>query len=306
MNKQDEYHNEFLNTADMLREGFMNQMASQGIDIEKKWGVDAESRQAESEIPMMRPRRNRDGKLVVDSSDNTNELVSEMGEMSVDALEKVIAIYPSISDSPLSSDLRRVIRILEKMHSLAGIEYKPFDPLRHTSGLKSKNPFDNAIKVVDNTVANYESHIVNDIGTSLKNDCPAVQVSIVGENNGFGFVARAVIAAHDDFTGSEAIDYVHAGKDKGIFTVKSSQKGRWIDVTDDFVIWQEVTASKLEIDDEFKYSTFVGEKIAAEGKEIISKNLKVSAKDIKFGKCQVFCRDASAAAKVRQIIKAKD
>jgi hypothetical protein len=313
MPKTDAYHNEFLNTEELLQQGFARELKNLGVDIETGAGGEKLTRDSGGMFFMRAEGRtgsmattNENGRPVVAAGGLTDSFLDKTGALISEAKEIAISIFPSLAgEKGVSGDMERLIRALEKAESIYGIESEPFERLRHLSGLKAKNPLENAYRVMANTIDNYEAFIINDMKPMNVDGNPGVAITILGEIGEKGFVSKAVVTASPDFSGNEAIDYVHDGKD-GMFTVKAFQKGRWVDVTDNFRLEHKTAEYTLEKDDKFAHSVFVGKKIVKEGKGIILENLKLDDVDVKFGDHQVFCKDAKTVEEIKRLITAKD
>jgi len=325
----DPHHNEYLDTNDMLHRGFEENMRRMGVDltqipddIKQRRGIGSQEQKDDRAAPFgetffMTARPDHKGERrkitteageeleVVHSDESAHvsgEFLQKSGELAVNAKERAIAAFRlAASDSEVAGELKGVIRALERLEEYYGIESAPFDPLRHISGLRPKGEIlANANEVVETTMRSYELYPVTEIKAGLNENRPVIALTIVGEEQDAGFVVRATVTAQRDFAGNEAIDYVHSKK-RGLVTVKAFERGRWVDVSDDFVIHMKVKSYKLE-EGELPHSVFVGEKIIREGKEIIPKKLNLNKDDIKFGEHQVFVKDAETASAIRKLI----
>jgi hypothetical protein len=328
-------HNEYLDTNELLGRNFMRNMRDMGLDpstipqdIRERRGIggsqkvpeDVRTAFADSGTFFMTSRPDREGesrevvnaagrKIQVthspESAHVSGDFLEKTAVLASDAKDRAIAAYRmTASDEQVAREVGAVIRKLERIEQYCGIEEPPFDPLRHKSGLQSVQAdlLEHANEVVENTVKNYRLYPITEIKAGLNDDSPVIAVTIVGEEEGNGFVIRATVTARRDFTGSEAIDYVYS-ESGGLVTVKSCERGRWVDVSDEFDIRMKGKPYKLQ-DGDLPHSIFVGKKIAGTGEEIIAKKLNLNKDDIKCGEFQVFAKDAETVAAIKELISA--
>jgi hypothetical protein len=316
----DPNHNEEINTEKLLIDGFMQRMA--GV-IPSDMNSESAGNDGEQEFAFMSPaeairkmRRKRaakgNGENEVsgsgkESTDNS-KLNAHDGKISR-ILESIkndaIALFQSASDDDQKM-LCRMIRGIEEVQSMLGFMVEPFEKEKYLSGLdvSEADLLSNANSVMSNTVAKYKMHVVNAIETVANNGKPCIRAVFIGEADKRGFVAKVSVTAKSDFNGNEAIDFVpEAG---GVFTVKAFRAGRWFDVSDKFVIDGKPFTYELERPtDEMKHSVFVGEKIAGSSKEIITSSLNLNNNDVRFGRCQAFCRNIADAERIKELIRVK-
>jgi hypothetical protein len=248
------------------------------------------------------PRRHQQS--IGEEKSATTLSASPIAKIATDIKNQAIDIFESISSEDIASSVERLIRTVEHLENTAGVKGKKFEPLRHMSGLKIREPLENANRVVDNTVGNYDMNVIESIESRMSGGRPAIAISVLGEKGGKGFLAKSVIAAKVDFNGSEAIDYVHANP-AGLFSVKRFERSRWVDASDDFDIRHKIVEYELETHEGMSSTAFIGEKIASSGKEIIMKELNLTDKDVTFGKHQVFSSNGDIVDGVLKFVRAK-
>jgi hypothetical protein len=209
------------------------------------------------------------------------------------------------SDESVQRIVHRMIMGLESVQANLGYTVTPFDKARYLSGLdiSEADMLTNANAVMANTLSKYRAHVINSIETVMAGGKPAIRMLVLGECDGKGFVLKASVVAKSDFNGNEAVDYL---PEAGEVTVKAFHAGRWMDVTDKFIVEGRPIPIDLERPaDDLKHSVFVGEKIATSAKDIVISKLNLNNNDVRFGKCQAFCRNADDAARIRELIRVK-
>lgn len=311
--KLDFNHNEFFNSEDLLEQGFRKAMKEKGYDIPEDPTVGTRSGRFSSGQEetdgmnfFMTSRPGASGEMrtevVREGEVSTGELMKFASAIEK-CKDEAIEIFETVSSDPaVSSRVESLIRRIETIAKACGMEVKKFEPLRHMSGLKSRDILENANRVLDNTKANYDTHIISAMQSFMNGQRPGIKIKVVGEHGGRGFTAAASVVAKNDFGGSEAIDYVHATP-RGLFSIKRFERNRWVDVSDDFEIKFKVAETDLQTDDEMPHSIFVGEKIASEGKDILVKFLKLNEEDVKFGSHQIFASSKEIIDGIRKTIK---
>jgi len=284
----DAYHNQFLNTGDILALALRKNLGNKNIVIASSKD-DTSEESSKKELSVMESV----GK----------EFTSRAVEILKNVREDLVALFQEVStEEVLPRRIEAIIRKTEEMGYALGVELEPFDPLKNMSGLKSGEALENAEKVVANTLNHYKLFSVSSIKTYMGNGGPTIELHIFGEQNGMGFEASGSITAHADFNGNEAIDYVYS-LEGGLMTIKARSQGMWEDVSDSFSVDCKVKRYKLGETDPNSYSTFLGEKIISEGKEKLVTALKINKDEIKFGKCRVFSTRRETIDLIRNIVR---
>jgi hypothetical protein len=302
----DPNHNEFFDSAELLERNYRKAMEQQGVSIPKdsssgKFASVPDESPDSSFFIHSDPRKVAPEQQAM-SRDAGND--SKMGKMASQVKMNAIEIFKKVSGTELSKEVESLIGQIEKMERVCGIDSEKFDPLRHMSGLKIREPLENANRVVDNTMANYDMHIIDSIESRLSANRPSIAISVVGSQKQKGFLARSVIVAKRDFSGSEAIDYVHSSP-RGLFSIKRFEKDRWVDASEDFSIRHKIVEFDLEMESGMDNTAFLGEKIASSGKGMIMKELNLTDKDVKFGERQVFSSDSEVIDKIIEFVKGR-
>jgi hypothetical protein len=101
-----------------------------------------------------------------------------------------------------------------------------FNPLDHVSGLEVPDFLKSATEVIERTKKCYKLGSVSD--DSISPDGRIINIRFDGKQGGEKFVVIGKIES-DFWDGSEAIDYIYS-RDGGKMSVKSFEKGKWIDV----------------------------------------------------------------------------
>lgn len=284
----DAYHNQFLNTGDILASALRKNLGNKNIIV-------ASSKESATE------EGSKKELSVMESVGK--EFTNRAVEILKDVREDLVALFQEFStEHALPKRIEGMIRKMEEMGYALGVELEPFDPLKNMSGLKSGEALENAEKVVTNTLDHYKLFSVSSIKTYMTNGGPTIELHIFGEQNGMGFEASGSITARSDFNGNEAIDYVYS-PEGGLMTVKARSQGMWEDVSDSFSVDCKVKRYKLGETDQNSYSAFLGEKIIAEGKEKLITALKINRDEIKFGKCRVFSTRRETIDLIRNIVR---
>jgi len=312
----DPNHNEYFNSESLLEIEYRKAMKQRGVEIPEDTTAGTRASMFETETTEVgdtffmtgRPgtkkvesEAGREEQMTV-AENATGDLV-KFAQVVMDAKDRAIGLFEALSsDTRVSSDIESLIHVVERLEEACGIKIKKFEPLRHMSGLRTRDTLDNANRVLDNTRANYDMHLINGMESAMSGTHPAIKIAIVGEQGGKGFVAHVSVVAKKDFGGSESIDYVHASP-KGLFSIKRFERNRWIDVSEDFSIKAKVIEHPLERDADMPHSIFVGEKIASQGKDILMKYLNLKEEDVKFGTRQIFAASESVINGVRKAIK---
>jgi hypothetical protein len=309
--KKDPNHNEFIDTEQMLVDGFFQRMAGIQAPADGKEGPD--DGDGTFFMTPSRARRRMRNERVAKSAGDKGDQASGKDEMdaqdrkAANILDKVksemIALYTSSAED-IQNLLEKMIGGIESVQALYGYESVPFDRDRYLSGLdvSEADILVNASSALDTTVKRYKAHAINSITSELIDGKPAIKAAIIGQEGGTGFIAKVMVVAKTDFNGNEAIDFVP--ESGGIFTVKAFRAGRWVDVSDRFVIQGKVHPYKMEKGDEtHPHSVFIGEKIATEGKDILTSQLNLNSNNVRFGKHQVFCRNAADADRIKKCIR---
>jgi len=307
MDNVDPNHNEFFDSGEMLERNFRKAMKQQGIEIPEDTGTgrfavtpdDSEHHDMNFFIHSD-PRKSSINEAVSKTGDSG----SLEGKMASGIKMRAIELFKRVSGTGVSKEVESLIREIEKMEASLGVKVDKFDPLRHMSGLKIREPLENANRVVDNTIGNYDMHIIDSIESRLSANRPSIAISVVGSQNNKGFVARSVIVANRDFSGSEAIDYVHASP-RGLFSIKRFEKDRWVDASDEFKIRHKIVEFDLESMSGKANTAFLGEKIASSGKGMIMKELNLTDEDVTFGERQVFSSNSEVIDRVIEFVKSK-
>lgn len=315
-------HNQYFDSEQLLTEGFFKNMEEQGIDLAKEAAAEAEEQSDDAPFFMtQRPNNKPDESKkirtlskkasaeVSDASDVQTGYMSlkfleDLGEMVDEAKSSLVTAFEKYADSSASTDIEQAIRLVERIQEHAGVEYEKFQPLKHRSGLKSRDKLENTNFVVANTVNNYQAFPLVDIRSADDGDHPALLLTIVGQDEKIGFIATGLITAKTDFTGAEAVDYVHEAKSGGIMAVKTNRNGRWVDVSEDFVIKLRYEEYDLHKKAGFEHSIFLGEKII-EKKDFLAKQAKLEEGTVEFGEIQAFAKDSRTLDKIREAIRAK-
>jgi len=323
--RDEQNHNPYFNSEDLLMEGFFKGMEAQGVDLADDGAPSP--KQTGGEQPFFvtqRPNRKSDeskmirtiGKKASAGSSGEDATDTSTGYMSLKFLEDLAEILEETKsasvttfekhadNSAVSADVERIIRLLERVQEHAGVEYEKFQPLKHKSGLKSRDKFENTNLVVANTAKNYQSFPLVDIRTAENGTRPAVLLTIIGQSEGIGFIATGLVSAKTDFTGAEAVDYVHETGEGGIMAVKTYRNGRWVDVSEDFTIKLRYEEYDLEKRAGFEYTMFLGENIVGK-KDFLLKQAKLEEGTVEFGTTQVFSSESCALDKIRETIGVK-
>ena len=287
--QQDAYHNDFLNTGDMLAQRLKQGMGDRVIVAgETEQGEDRVAERFATSENVFAPNHVLQEHVVIAMNNLKNDMVALFQETS--------------ANNGLSVRIEAMIRRLEDIQQSIGVEVDPFDPLRNMSGLQAGEPLENADKVIANTLKHYKAYGISAITSSMGKFGPSIQLSIFGENDGVGFEVDGFVAAREDFNGNEAVDYVWS-PEGGLMTVKARHHGTWNDASTDFVIDCKVTRYTLGEQDQNLHSLFLGQKIISEGQEKLLEALKANTEDLKFGKCRVFSTKPSLIAKVADLVR---
>ncbi len=288
----DVYHNQFLNTGDILASALRKTLTNKNIPIT-----------ANNHIPE-RGQEDANSKKDLSVIENVGkEFAGHAVEILKDVREDLIALFQEFStENAIPKRIEGMIRKLEEIGYALGVELEPFDPLKNMSGLKSGEALENAEKVVANTLNHYKLFSVSSIKTYMGNGGPTIELHVFGEQNGMGFEVSGSVTAQTDFNGNEAIDYVYS-PEGGLMSIKARSQGMWEDVSDSFVVNCKVKRYKLGETDPNSYSAFLGEKIIAEGKEKLVTALKINKDEIKFGKCRVFSTRRETIDLIRNIVR---
>lgn len=283
--KKDAYHNEYLDTGDLLLQGFMQRVGNPEA-------LKAAAKSSESS--------NEENALEID----TSKMIFEHVAIYLDDLKAdLIALYQEYStDERTAKNIERMIRKVEKMFASMGIKYELFDPLKMMSGLKSGDMLDNAEKVVANTTKHYKMFGISAIKSFLDKKRPSIVLRIFGEQGEVGFEVEGVVVAKNDFNGNEAIDYVYS-EEGGLMTIKARSAGTWVDVTEDYVVDFGIKRYKLGTTEDGTHSVFLGEKIISEGKDQILKVLNASTENLTFGKCRAFSKDMKLIQSLTEMVR---
>ncbi len=306
MKKMDPNHNEFFDSGSMLEEGYRKAMGKSGIEVPKDTGgrhsMTPQGSPGEDSFFMSQDPRKVGIEVAAGSSSNDDVPISHMAKVVMEIKDNAVALFEKVASDSSAPDVERLIRSIEHLEKTCGLEVDQFEPLRHMSGLKIREPLENANRVVDNTVYNYDIHLISSIESRMSGSRPSVAIAVVGQHKGHGFVAQSLVTAKRDFTGSEAVDYVHASP-QGLFSVKRFERDRWVDASSEFDIKHRVSEVKLEQHDIMQHTAFLGEKIASSGKEMITKALNLTEEDVVFGKYQVFASDSEKVDNVLKFVR---
>jgi len=287
--KSDAYHNQFLNTGDILASALRKTLSDKNIAVASKKEVIEEDEPKSKDLSVIE----KVGK----------EFTNRAVEILKDVREDLIALFQEFStEDLLPQRIENMIRKTEEIGYALGIELEPFDPLKNMSGLKSGEALENAEKVVANTLNHYKLFSISSIKTYMGNGGPTIELHVFGEQNGMGFEVSGSVAAHTDFNGNEAIDYVYS-PEGGLMTIKARSQGMWEDVSDSFAVACKVKRYKLGETVPDSHSAFLGEKIIAEGKEKLITALKINKDEVKFGKCRVFSTRRETIDLIRNIVR---
>lgn len=317
-------HNQFFDSEEMLMSGFFKHMEEKGVKLTEDGSVETPDSGTEQPFFMtQRPKRQSDdskkikvlGKKVAATSaggtedtstgfmsmqflEDLGELVEEVKSASITAFERYA------DDAGIASEIEKLIRLVEKVQEHSGVEYSKFEPLKHKSGLKSRDKLENTNLVVANTIKNYQAFPLVDIRSAENGEHPAVLLTIIGQSGFIGFSITGLVSAKTDFTGAEAVDYVHEAGSGGIMAVKTHRNGRWIDVSEDFGIKLRYEEFDLEKRAGLDHTMFLGEKIV-DKKEFLVKQANLDEGTVEFGKTQVFASDSRTLEKIRETIRIK-
>jgi len=325
--KNEENHNQFFDSEAMLMDGFLRNMAKSGMDISVDDTSAASTGQAsEPFFVTQRPTKKPDESKKIKTIGNTRpsrtvkaesevddpstgymsmEFLSELSDLVDDLKSHSVFVFEKYADSDsVADDAEKMVRLIEKIQRHTGVEYDKFQPLKHKSGLKSRDKLENTNMVVSNTVQNYQAFPIVQIQAAEDSGRPAVFIVAVGESNNIGFTVTGVISAKSDFTGAEAIDYVHEVGKGGIMSVKTNRNGRWVDVSDDFIIKLRYEENDLNSLDGYSCSMFLGENII-DKQDFLVKEANLDVEDVKFGKIQVFANDSQTLDRIRKVICVK-
>jgi len=285
--KVDDFHNEYLNTSDMLANSLRKELN-------------------------LRPNRKKDVNLkeaeVVEEKEFMNEIFAsnDFSENSIATImevkEDLIKLYGDISkNKALSSSIERCIKKLESIEKECGVTVESFDPVKNMSGLKTVPALENADRVIENTSRYYNLFGISSIKSYVNRERPVISLSIFGESENIGFEVNGEISAVIDFNGNEAIDYIYTDKG-GILTVKARENGIWQDVSGNYDLDFKIKRYKLtEIED--AYSLFLGSKIISEGKDKLIEALNLKDKNVKFGKCRIFSEDKGIIESINKVVR---
>ena len=242
LKKMEEERREPLDTRSMLEQGFFKALGNPDIqdmaDNMRSGGVVKITKDSVS------------GLTKFASSDNDN--VSEEGGPAspkptsfyekaclkiIELKDELVRAFPDVSSNErvafvFTQCIRKAESILDEL-GFSLDESEKFNPILHASGLKGDDPMKNAKQVVANTVAMYQTFKIAATDIADYKGHPCVSVRIDGNDERGPFVALGTVVAKTDFTGSEAIDYVRKSG-QGLFSVKCSKLGRWVNVSNDF------------------------------------------------------------------------
>jgi len=323
--RDEQNHNPYFDSEELLMKGFFKNMDEQGVDLtddapqsqhagsDQPFFVTQRPNRKSDESKMIRTIGNKQASTGVAATDETDtstgymsmKFLEDLGEMLEEVKGASIATFERYADSKeISSDVEQVIRLLERVQEHTGIEYDKFQPLKHKSGLKSRDKLENTNLVVANTVKNYQAFPLVDICSAENGEHPAVLLTIIGQSEGIGFLATGLVSARTDFTGAEAVDYVHESGQGGIMAVKTNRNGRWVDVSEDFTIKLRYEEYDLEKRAGFEHTMFLGENII-EKKEFLLKQAKLEEGTVEFGTTQVFSSDIRTLDKIREAVGVK-
>jgi len=318
-------HNQFFDSEEMLMSGFLKNMEEKGVKLTEDDSAGAPDTGTEQPFFVtQRPKRKSDdskkikvlGKKVAAASTGeavedtptgfmSMQFLEDLGELVEDVKSASITAFERYADdAEVAGEIEGLIRLVEKVQEHSGVEYKKFEPLKHKSGLKSRDRLENTNLVVANTIKNYQAFPLVDIRSAENGEHPAVLLTIVGQSRSIGFSITGLVSAKTDFTGAEAVDYVHEAASGGIMAVKTHRNGRWIDVSEDFVIKLRYEEFDLEKRSGFEHTMFLGEKIV-EKKEFLVKQANLDGGTVEFGKTQVFAGDSRTLEKIRETIRVK-
>jgi len=311
--KPDPYHNEFINTGAIFESEFMKNLAAANISVDGASGkVEGETTETSSERPGKRKRSLADIKRdriekEGDSGEGgyfSSRLVSQISALK----EAMIVGYSKAAaegadNSQAAKVIEEGIARIEKIERELGVRDAAFEPVRHKTGLKSKDELENTNRVIENTVSAYDLHSIFEISSMMNGNKPAIALAICGQNDSEGFVVKAMVTAKEDFSGNEAIDYVHDAEG-GLVTVKAFLGGVWRDVSSGFKVSFETVSSKLERKKGYA-SLYVGEEIVKQGKGVFEKTLELKDGDLQYGKEQIFSLDPSVIDRIKGMLRAK-
>jgi len=159
----------------------------------------------------------------------------------MDIRDRLIDIFPDVSsDSRVYNLFTDSIHKLEQGLIRLGSDTDRFNPLSHLSGLSGNKILQNANEVAKNTQDHYSLHALKSITANVEKGVPCISIAIEGEDEGTNFIVTGKIYAPEDFTGSEAIDFVN-NDGQGLLSVKAISLGRWQDVSDRFDIRWDIS-----------------------------------------------------------------
>jgi hypothetical protein len=308
MSKDDPYHNEFFDSGEMFMDEFVKNLRESGLGTEVSEEALEAERRNESNQPIIKragtARSLQD--IASDKLDSgTGNYISDKVIIEAEnAKEYLIEAYSQSSGNKGVCDtLERCIARIERLQSMIGAKVEKFDPARHKTGLSMKDPLENTNRVIKNTLEAYDLFTIFNISSLVHEGQPVIKLSILGESNDKGFVINAAVLAKDDFTGSEAIDYVYSD-DGGLITVKSFVRSSWRDVSSNFKVEFNVEEYDLKKLDNH-HSVFVGEQIRKQGQGFFEEELNLKKGELRYGDYQVFTQDVAVANRIKGILKAK-
>ena len=328
--KTDPNHNEWLNTEKMLRESFAKTMQERGVSVDSsdlaERGQPSRQPTGDFFITTRQQGKSRGTKRVLvkqASAGGTEEQTADAPvaapvPVSADmerlaghldaAKTNMIELFDRIKDDQgMSVLVHKAIKSVEEAQLDCGQEVVQFEPLRRMSGLAI--PTDllaNANKVVTTTLKSYGLYPITEAMSCDVEGLPHVVFTIVGQKGEMGFTVRAAITRRGggDFIGNEAIDYVYA-PGGGLLTVKALDKGRWVDVTDNYHVRAKHQEEPIPKNIKFGTALYVGRKIVETGKGNIQKSLNLSSDDVEFGQSTVHVKDQTTLESVKELIRAR-
>lgn len=132
-----------------------------------------------------------------------------------------------------------------------GENVNKFEPLKHLSGLQAPNMVKSASKVIETTLSCYK--IGSIVDHSISDDGSEINIVFSGKYRNMVYKAFGVVSAKS-WEGNEAIDYIYT-PGSGKMSVKSFEKGKWVDKCDNYKISWTLEENNINQEDKVTTST---------------------------------------------------
>lgn len=156
--------------------------------------------------------------------------------------ELIISFEGCELNSNLSNRLEDHIKVATKCIRSFGGEVDSFDKFSHMSGLSLPDQEVNAKKVIATT---YKCYKIGNILKASVDSNAVIHLLMEGFSDRLAFRVNVSVEPLSGWEGNEAIDYIHTS-DGGKISIKTFSKGRWKDISEDYVINGEVEEYDIE------------------------------------------------------------